>query len=105
MRAQISAVIGPCISQRNYEVGPEFFEDFTAQDPAYDRFFAGGTQDRMMFDLPSFGLHRLRSAGIASADWSGHCTYSNPERFFSYRRATHAKEADYGRLISAICLD
>ena len=57
-----------------------------------------------MFDLPSFGLHRLRSAGIGSARWTGHCTYSDPERFFSYRRATHLGEADYGRLISVIRL-
>ena len=55
-------------------------------------------------DLPGYGLHRLRRAGIGSAEWTRHCTYSNPERFFSYRRATHAGEADYGRLISVIRL-
>jgi len=103
-RANISAVIGPCISQRAYEVGPEFFDDFMAQDPDNARFFASGRADRMMFDLPSFGLHRLRRAGIAAAEWIGHCTYSDPDRFFSYRRTTHAGEADYGRLISTISL-
>lgn len=103
-RARITAVIGPCISQRAYEVGPEFFEDFIAQDPAYDRFFAQGDGDRMLFDLPGFGLSRLRDAGVGSADWTRHCTYSDAARFYSYRRTTHAKEADYGRLISAITL-
>jgi len=103
-RANISAVIGPCISQRAYEVGPDFFEDFIAQDTDNGRFFAQGRDDRMMFDLPSFGLNRLRSAGIGRAEWCGHCTYSDPGRFFSYRRTTHAGEADYGRLISAISL-
>jgi copper oxidase (laccase) domain-containing protein len=68
------------------------------------RFFAQGTGDRMMFDLPSYGLHRLRSAGVGDAQWTGHCTYSDPERFYSYRRTCHAGEADYGRLISAIRL-
>lgn len=107
-RKDISAVIGPCISQRAYEVGPEFFEGFMALDPEYSRFFAGPgagrENDRMMFDLPSFGLQRLRNAGVGYCEWIGHCTYSDADRFFSYRRTTHAKEADYGRLISAIRL-
>lgn len=103
-RANICAVIGPTISQRAYEVGPEFFEDFTAQDPAFARFFAGGTGDRMLFDLPALGLHRLRQAGVGHSEWTRHCTYSDPDRFYSYRRTTHAKEADYGRLIATITL-
>ncbi len=103
-REAICAVIGPCISQRAYEVGPEFFEDFVSDDPENTRFFAGGRAGKMQFDLPSFGLAALRAAGLKHVSWTGHCTYSDPERFFSYRRATHAKEADYGRLIAAIRL-
>lgn len=103
-RAGISAVIGPCISQVAYEVGPEFVSSFTAEDPDNARFFAAGKGDRMMFGLPAFGLHRLRQAGIGHAEWTGHCTYGDPERFYSYRRTTHAGEADYGRLISVIRL-
>ncbi|HQY45245.1 MAG TPA: laccase domain-containing protein, partial [Paracoccaceae bacterium] len=101
---RISAVIGPTISQRAYEVGPEFMDAFLAEDSAYDRFFAGGDGDRVHFDLPGFGLHCLREAGVGRAEWTGHCTYSDPERFFSYRRSVHRHEADYGRLISAIRL-
>lgn len=103
-RENIKAVIGPSISQRAYEVGPEFFELFLDHNPEYGRFFAGGNGDRMMFDLPAFGLYRLRAAGVGHAEWTRHCTYSDAERFFSYRRSTHTKEADYGRLISAIRL-
>ena len=103
-REAITAVIGPSISQRAYEVGPEFFDRFMDDDPDNARFFAGGQDDRMQFDLPAFGLHRLRSAGIAAAEWTRHCTYHDPDRFYSYRRTTHAGEADYGRLISAIRL-
>jgi YfiH family protein len=103
-RENITAVIGPCISQSAYEVGPEFFEDFLANDSDFDRFFAQGTGDRLLFDLPGFGLSRLRGAGVGTAEWTRHCTFGDAERFFSYRRATHAKEADYGRLISAITL-
>lgn len=103
-RANISAVIGPCISQSAYEVGPEFFDTFTADDPRHARFFAQGPGDRMLFDLPAFGLHRLREAGVGHAEWTRHCTYRDPDRFFSFRRTTHAGEADYGRLISVIRL-
>jgi YfiH family protein len=103
-RENIHAVIGPCISQRAYEVGPEFFEDFLTENPKYARYFAQGDGDRMLFDLPAFGLAHLRSAGVGQADWTRHCTYSDAARFYSYRRATHAKEADYGRLIAAIAL-
>ena len=103
-RENIQAVIGPTISQRAYEVGPEFFDDFLAEDQGNARFFAGGTGDRMMFDLPSFILDHLRATGIKSADWTGDCTFSDEERLFSYRRTTHRKEADYGRQISVITL-
>ncbi|MFW2588652.1 peptidoglycan editing factor PgeF [Sagittula sp. SSi028] len=99
----IVAVIGPSISQGAYEVGPEFLDNFMQEDPDNSRFFANGTGDRMLFDLPAYGLHKLRAAGVA-AEWTRHCTYSDPDRFYSFRRATHAKEADYGRLISAIRL-
>ena len=104
VRENITAVIGPTISQAAYEVGPDFFDSFMAEDAGNARFFANGAGDRMQFDLPGFGLHRLRAAGIGAAEWTRHCTYADPERFFSYRRATHAKEADYGRLIAAIRL-
>lgn len=101
-RANTTAVIGPCISQANYEVGPEFFDTLTLDDPEAARFFAGGQGDRMMFDLPGYGLYRLRAAGVGHAEWIGQCTYADENRFYSFRRATHAREADYGRLISVI---
>ena len=103
-RSRIVAVIGPTISQAAYEVGPEFFDLFRAEDEASTRFFASGVGDRLLFDLPSYGLHRLREAGVRQAEWTGHCTYRDPSRLYSFRRTTHAGEADYGRLISTIRL-
>lgn len=102
-RENIVAVVGPCISQKAYEVGQEFFEVFADENPDYTRFFINGAGDKMQFDLPAFVLFRLRGAGV-QADWVGRCTYSEPENFFSYRRTTHAGEPDYGRLISVISL-
>ncbi|MFY0680879.1 MAG: peptidoglycan editing factor PgeF [Thalassovita sp.] len=103
-RHDITAIIGPTISQRAYEVGPEFIDDFLAEDPQNARFFINGEGDRYLFDLPAFGLQRLRQAGVGKSEWTRHCTYSDPARFYSYRRTTHEGEADYGRLISAIRL-
>lgn len=103
-RNNIAAAIGPSISQRAYEVGPEFLDQFLSEDRENSRFFAGGNGDRYHFDLPGYGLQRLRQAGVGSAEWTGHCTYSDPDRFYSFRRTTHAGEADYGRLISVIRL-
>ncbi len=103
-RGRTTAVIGPTISQRAYEVGPEFVERFLDDDPENARFFAGGADDRAHFDLPAYGLERLREAGIGQAVWTRHCTYDDPSRFFSYRRSVHRREADYGRLISVIRL-
>ncbi len=101
---RIAAVIGPTISQRAYEVGPEFFDTVMSEDDSAGRYFVAGQGDRLHFDLPGYGLHRLRAAGVGHAEWTRHCTYSDPERFFSYRRSVHQKEADYGRLIATIRL-
>lgn len=103
-RANINAVVGPTISQQNYEVGQEYLETFVDHDPDNSRFFVNGNGDKYQFDLPRYALHRLREAGVGHAEWSQHCTYADADRFFSYRRSVHRKEADYGRLISTIRL-
>jgi YfiH family protein len=103
-RSRIRAAIGPTISQTSYEVGQEFLERFCDDDPENARFFINGADGKYLFDLPGYGLSRLRAAGLAEADWTRHCTYCDPGRFYSYRRATHLGEADYGRLLSAIRL-
>lgn len=103
-RDAIHAVIGPSISQRAYEVGPEFLDTFLAADPTNARFFVNGAEDRLHFDLPAYGLAALRAAGVGHAEWTRHCTYHDADRFYSYRRSVHQKDPDYGRLISAIRL-
>tara|TARA_R110002124_G_scaffold4751_2_gene29336 strand:- start:55 stop:813 length:759 start_codon:yes stop_codon:yes gene_type:complete len=102
-RGDIAVAIGPTISQRAYEVGPDYMDNFLADDPAHARFFAQGQGDRLMFDLPGFLLAQLRTAGVQAA-WIGHCTHSDEARFYSYRRATQRGEPDYGRQIAVIRL-
>lgn len=101
-RARIAAVIGPCISQRAYEVDQDFLEEFLADDPQNARHFVNGADGRYQFDLPGYGLMRLRKAGVRDTGYTGHCTYADPARFYSYRRSVHAGEVDYGRQISVI---
>ncbi len=104
-RQDIVAVLGPTISQAAYEVGPDFIKRFAEEAPGHERFFKAATKpDHAMFDLPGFIGARLETAGIREFTDLGLCTYSDEERFFSYRRTTHRKEPDYGRLISAIAL-
>ena len=103
-RENIRAVLGPTISQANYEVGPEFIDRLMALDPANDRWLApSANEGHAMFDLPGYIVSRLQALGVA-AEWTGECTYADEDRFFSYRRTTHRQEPDYGRQISAICL-
>lgn len=102
----LHATIGPTICQANYEVGPEFFDLFIADDPANVRFFtASDRPGHYRFDLPALVRTRLERLGLAAVEDLGLCTYGDEGRFFSYRRATHRGEPVYGRQISAILLD
>ncbi len=104
-RARISAALGPTISLRNYEVGPEFVARFTADNAENRRFFASSDKpDHATFDLPGYIAARIERAGIGAFEDLALCTYAEPERFFSYRRTTHRNEPDYGRHINAIAL-
>ncbi len=103
-RSDIASVLGPTIRQPSYEVGPELLDAFVAQDPASRRFFRDGKGDRAFFDLPGYIGARLEASGIGSFTDLERCTYAEDDLFYSYRRATHREEPDYGRLISAITL-
>ncbi|GLK79238.1 peptidoglycan editing factor PgeF [Methylopila turkensis] len=104
-RERVTAVLGPCIRQASYEVGPEFTARFVAADEDNARFFEpSGKPGHALFDLAAYIVARLRAAGVGTVDDVGLDTYADEQRFFSYRRATHRGEADYGRLVAAIAL-
>lgn len=104
-RENIVAVLGPTISKANYEVGPEFPKAFLAANPEVKKYFTPSVKkDHYMFDLPLFLVERMKQFGVGSVTDLGLCTYAEEDWFFSYRRATHCGEKDYGRLISAIGL-
>ena len=104
-RENISAAIGPCISQAAYEVGPEFEARFRNHTEAYSRFFSPSIRSNYwQFGLEDFVAARLKQAGVGAITPLLACTYSRESDFFSYRRATHRSEPDYGRQLSAIAL-
>lgn len=104
-RRNITAVIGPMISKAAYEVGPEFPGRFIETDAANARWFTPSSRaGHYMFDLPGYLEDRLRREGVGIVVNLSLCTFGDERRFFSYRRATHRNENDYGRLISAIAL-
>ena len=101
-RERIVAAVGPCISRASYEVDRDYFDRFLEQDPTSDRFFADGPGSKPHFDLEAYVVARLAAAGIGRVEALALDTYGRPDRFYSFRRATHLGEASYGRQISLI---
>ena len=103
-RESICAVLGPCISHENYEVGDEFRDNVLAHNEADDRFFELGPAGKPHFDLKGYILARLRAQGLSRIAALGDCTYGQPDEYFSYRYNTHQGVSGYGRNISVIIL-
>ncbi len=103
-RGRIVAAIGPCIAQTSYEVDAGFRERFQEAMADNAEFFVEGRQGHFQFDLEGYVVARLQAAGIGAIEPLHLDTYGDPGRFFSFRRATHRAEPDYGRQISLIGL-
>lgn len=102
---RIVACVGPCIQQHSYEVGGELRQRFVDADAGNDAYFRDSERGgHFMFDLSQYVAHRVLAAGVARCDRLELDTYTDEERFFSYRRATHREESDYGRQVSVIAL-
>lgn len=103
-REQIVAAVGPAIGRGSYEVDDSFRANFLADDAAHEDFFTAGRSGHHQFDLEGFIVRRLAAAGVTRVAALGLDTYADAGRWFSYRRTTHQREADYGRQISMIAL-
>lgn len=103
-RSSIVASLGPTISQTNYEVGPEFYENFVDANDNFSKYFIpSDKQSHHLFDLHSFIQNQLEKSQV-KAELLGICTYQDEDKYFSYRRTTHKSETDYGRQLSLICM-
>ena len=103
-RANIACAIGPCIAQKSYEVDGGFFRRFAEADAANERFFAQGKPGHWQFDIEGYVAARLAAFGVQRVECLGEDTYSQPDRFFSYRRSCHRQEPGYGGQMSMIGL-
>ncbi|MDX5362451.1 MAG: peptidoglycan editing factor PgeF [Alphaproteobacteria bacterium] len=103
--ARIHAAVGPAISGPAYEVGAEVRDAFTGDAVGAARFFRPSAREgHFLFDLPELVLWQLEALGLPRVDRLTDCTYGEEALFYSYRRATHRGEPDYGRQVSAIAL-
>lgn len=103
--ARINCVIGPCIGRASYEVGADFIARFKEADAENERFFTAGTRpEHGHFDIAAYVTDRVARAGVGKIAVLGEDTYTQPDLFFSYRRACHQGERDYGRQLSMIAL-
>ncbi len=98
--AGVIAWLGPAIGPRAYEVGPEVRAAFVERSPAAAAAFAPRRERRFLADLHALARQRLAVAGVAAIHGGGHCTYTDAERFYSYRR-----EPTTGRFASLIWID
>lgn len=97
------ACIGPSIAQKSYEVSHNFADAFLDQDEGNEHFFKNAQKEgHLMFDLPGYAASQLAQAGVGHVSIIDRDTYALEDKFFSYRRATHRNENDYGRQISII---
>lgn len=103
-RSRIAAAVGPCIGRGSYEVDDDFRKRFEAIEPENEQFFRAGAPGHHYFDLEAYVAAWLDFLGVETAELLGLDTYANEDRFFSYRRATHNGEPDYGRQLSVIAL-
>ena len=105
LRDRIVAAVGPAIAQASYEVDDSLRQRFVDEDEHNARFFINGPGGKPHFDVAGYVAHRLLLAGVGTIERLALDTYAEPDRFFSYRRATHRSEPDYGRQISLIGLN
>jgi YfiH family protein len=103
-RDRIAAAVGPCITQASYEVDDAFRARFLDDDPDNAQFFISCRSGKPHFDLSGYVAKRLSAAGLDKIETLNLDTYAEPDRFYSYRRATHRGEPDYGRQVSLIGL-
>lgn len=103
-RESMSAAIGPCIARASYEVTSDFARRFEEDDAENLRFFSTGRAGHLQFDIAAYVAARLAAAGLRWVELLDEDSYSQPDRFYSYRRSCHRGEPDYGRQISMIAL-
>ena len=98
------AVIGPSISQKNYEIQKDFKDKFLKKDKQNKIFFKL-VKNKTYFGLNNYIYSQLKKLGIKNLEKINKDTFEPKNNFFSARRSIHNKENDYGRNISVIMIN
>ena len=94
---QLMAWLGPAIGPKYFEVGPEVKDRFVAMDPNTTKAFTATNSGKYLANIYLIAQVRLNHFGIREIYGGNYCTYSEQERFYSYRR-----DGATGRMASMI---
>jgi hypothetical protein len=103
-RKNIQAAIGPCISQKNYDVKDDFLKKFIKKNKNNKIFFKKRKKN-IYFNLPEYVKSQLKFNKISKIDHINIDTFDKKNNFFSARRSLKLKHDDYGRNISIIMIN
>ncbi len=103
-RNNITAAIGPCIKQTNYEVKKDFQKKFLKKEKKNKIFFKN-KKNKIYFNLSNFVKTQLKLNKITNIDTINIDTFNKKNNFFSARRSLRLKHDDYGRNISIIMVN
>ncbi|GAB2915472.1 purine nucleoside phosphorylase YfiH [Rheinheimera gaetbuli] len=95
----VMVYLGPAISQRAFEVGPEVRAAFVAHNAEAEAAFVVTDNGKFLADLYLLARQRLQRCGVSQIYGGSFCTYQQTELFFSYRR-----DGQTGRMASSIWL-
>ena len=101
VNSKIYASVGPCIGVRSYEVDVKFYNKFISQSAKNKLYFLRKGKSKKLFNLRRFVTDKLKQCKV-EVDQVSHDTFSEKDKFFSYRRSCKLKQKDYGRCISTI---
>jgi len=100
----ITAVIGPAISVKNYEVKKDFYKKFAIKDKTNHKFFKM-VKEKLYFNLSGYVKSLILKSGVKKIEKLDVDTFDAKNKFFSARRSKSLNHADYGRNISIIMLN
>ena len=103
-RKNLTAIVGPCLGVKNYEVDKNFEKRFIKKDIKYAKFFRNKNKNKSYFNLRALINYQLAELNLKKIYNINQDTYSNDNLFFSHRRATHKGQKTTGRLINLISL-
>ena len=99
---QLAVSLGPCISQKNYEVKNDFYSEFIKKSKNNDSFFFKNEKKTFNFDLRGFVIKKFKDLGVLEIDNIAIDSFASENEYFSHRRAKKLGQDDYGRCISVI---